>query len=95
MWKEKTNMHNPPAKGNFCDEHGNAIKPSNIQDNNRCICYVDKGARMANNCSISCRTWRWTKKLFFQLLDIAGFYYPYVAPKCQTGNSGYVSYGTF
>jgi hypothetical protein len=22
-----TNMHNPPAEGNFCDDHGNAIKP--------------------------------------------------------------------
>jgi hypothetical protein len=22
-----TNMHNPPTNGNFCDKHGNAIKP--------------------------------------------------------------------
>jgi hypothetical protein len=35
VWRGKrdvhilTNMHHPPANGNFCDEHGNATKPRN------------------------------------------------------------------
>jgi hypothetical protein len=32
--------------------------------------YVDKGDRMANSSSINCRTWKWTKKLFFHLFDL-------------------------
>jgi hypothetical protein len=31
--------------------------------------YVDKHDRMANSCFISCHTWKWTKKLFFHLVD--------------------------
>ncbi|PNF31295.1 hypothetical protein B7P43_G12669, partial [Cryptotermes secundus] len=34
------------------------------------IFYVDKADRMANRYSISRRTWKWTNKLFFQLLDL-------------------------
>jgi len=33
--------------------------------------YVDKGDRMTNSYSINCRTWKWTKKLFFHLFDLA------------------------
>jgi hypothetical protein len=66
-----TTMHHPPANGNFCDEHGNAIKPEIIQDYNRHMGYVDLGDRMTNSYSIQRRTWKWTKKLFFQLLDMA------------------------
>jgi hypothetical protein len=50
VWRDKrdvcvlTNMHNPPAiEGNFCDEHGNALKPQIIQDYNQHMGYVDKG----------------------------------------------------
>lgn len=38
VWKEKrnvnilTNMHSPPARGNFCDQHGKALKPTIAQD---------------------------------------------------------------
>ena len=35
------------------------------------MAYADKGDRMANSYSISCRTFKWTKKLFFHLLDLA------------------------
>jgi hypothetical protein len=41
VWRDKrdvhilTHMRHPPASGNFCDEHGNAIKPEIIQDYNR------------------------------------------------------------
>jgi len=38
IWKDEidvnilTNIHHPPAEGNFCDDHGNALKPAIIQD---------------------------------------------------------------
>jgi hypothetical protein len=71
VWKDKrdvymlTNIHGPPAEGNFCDEHRNAIKPAIIADYNMHMGYVDKADRMTNSYSISRRTWKWTKKLFF------------------------------
>jgi hypothetical protein len=58
-------MHCPPAEGNFCDEHGNAIKPAIVADYNAHMGYVDKADRTANSYSISRRTWKWTNKLFF------------------------------
>ena len=33
--------------------------------------YAEKGDRMANSYSISCSTFKWTKKLFSHLLDLA------------------------
>ena len=65
-----TNIHDPPSKGNFRDEHRNAIKPAIVADYNRHMGYVDKADRMANSCTASRRTWKWTKKLFFHLLDM-------------------------
>jgi hypothetical protein len=35
--------------------------------------YVDKADRMTNSYSISRRTWKWTNKLFFHLLDLTIF----------------------
>jgi hypothetical protein len=41
IWKDKsdvnmlTNMHHPPAEGNFYDKHGSALKPVIIQESNR------------------------------------------------------------
>jgi hypothetical protein len=66
-----TDIHNPPAKGNFCDEKGNAVKPLAVEDYDHYMGYVDKGDWMANSYSVSRRTWKWTKKLFFHLLDLA------------------------
>jgi hypothetical protein len=63
-------MHDPPAEGNFCDEHGNAIKPTTVGDYNRHMGYAEKSDRMSNSYSISCQTWKRTKKLFFYLLDL-------------------------
>ena len=77
LWRDKrdilmlTNMHNAPAEGNFCDEQGYALKPLIVEDYNRHMGYVDKGDRMANSYSISRRTYKWTKKLFFHLLNLA------------------------
>ena len=45
-------------------ERGKAIKPQIVMG------YVDKGDRMANSYSTSRRTFKWTKKLFFHLLDL-------------------------
>jgi len=36
------NMHSPPLEGNFCDEHGRAVKLATIQDSNRQVGCVDK-----------------------------------------------------
>jgi hypothetical protein len=58
------------SRGNFHDEHGNALKPAIIQDYNQYTGYVDKSDPMTNTYSISRWTYRWTKKLFFHLLDL-------------------------
>ena len=63
-------MHSSPLEGNFCDEYGKAMKPAIIHDCNLHIGYVDKSAHMTNSYSISRQTWKWTKKLFFHLLDL-------------------------
>ena len=66
-----TNIHSAPAECNFCDEGGKAIKLQIVMDYNHHMGYVDKGDRMADSYSISRRTFKWTKKLFFHLLDLA------------------------
>ena len=66
-----TNIHNAPAEGNFCNEGGKAIKLQIVKDYNLHMGYVDKGDRMANSYSMSRRTFKWTKKLFFHLLELA------------------------
>jgi hypothetical protein len=48
VWRDKrdinilTNMHHPPAEGNFCDAYGNALKPAMVQDTQ----YVGKSDHM-------------------------------------------------
>jgi len=74
LWRDKrvlTNIHDPPAEGNFCDNNWKPIKPQIVVDYNHHMGYVDKGDRMAETYSIKCRTWKWTKKLFFHLFDLA------------------------
>ena len=41
-------MHVPPAKGNFRDESGNALKQAIVEDYNQHMGYVGKSDRMAN-----------------------------------------------
>ena len=65
------NIHDPPAEGNFCDKNGKALKPQIVANYNRHMGYVDKGDKMANSYSINRLTWKWTKKLFFHLFDLA------------------------
>jgi len=77
LWRDKrdvcmlTNIHNAPAEGNFFNEGGKAIKPQIVMDYNHHMGYVDKGDRMVNSYSIGHRTFKWMKKLFFHLLDLA------------------------
>ena len=42
-----------------------------MADYNHLMGYVDKGDRMAETYSINRHTWKWTKKLFFHLFDLA------------------------
>jgi hypothetical protein len=65
-----TNIHDPPTEGNYRDEHGNAIKPAIVVDYNSHMRHVDNPDRMANSNTASRRTWKWTKKLFFNLLGL-------------------------
>jgi hypothetical protein len=47
--KHVDNMHHHlPAEGNFCDEHGNTLKPATVQDYNRHMGYMDKTDCMIN-----------------------------------------------
>jgi len=41
-----------------------------MQDYNRHMGYVDKSDHMTNSYSGSRWTWKWTKKLFFHLMDL-------------------------
>jgi hypothetical protein len=77
VWKDKrdvrlqANIHDPPRESNFCDEHGNAIKPAIVADYKSRMGHVDNTDSMANSYMASRRRWKWTKKLFFHLLDLA------------------------
>ena len=46
-------------------------RPQIVMDYNHHMGCVDKGDRIANSYSISCHTFKWTKKLLFHLLDLA------------------------
>jgi hypothetical protein len=61
-----SNMHPPPVDGNFRDESGHVY--------NAHMGFVDKSDRMVNSYGIAQRTWSWTKKLFFHLLDMTILY---------------------
>jgi hypothetical protein len=63
-------MHALPVKGNFTQESGQAIKPHVVEDYNAYMGYVDKSDRMVISYGIARITWKWTKKLFFHLIDI-------------------------
>ena len=77
LWRDKrdifmlTNIHNAPAEGNFCNGGGKAIKLQIVMDYNHYMGYVDNGDRMANSYSINHCTFKWMKKFFFYLLDLA------------------------
>jgi len=64
------NMHPLPAEGNFCDENNRPVKPHIVEWYNQHMGYIDSSDRMATSYSMSRRTLKWTKKLFFHLLDL-------------------------
>jgi len=65
-----TNMDPQPAEGNFCDNGNRPAKPHIMEWCNRHMGYVDNSDRMANSYSMRQRTFKWTMKLFFNLLDL-------------------------
>jgi hypothetical protein len=65
-----TNMHEHPISGHYVDEEGNASKPLCIESYKRKMGFVDMSDMMANSYSISRKAWKWTKKLFFHLVDL-------------------------
>jgi hypothetical protein len=61
----------------FSDAYATVYNPPNIQlaqksvtFEDRHMGYVNKGNIMENNYSISWKTWKWTEKLYFLLLDL-------------------------
>ena len=63
-------MDPPPAEGNFCDDSNCPTKPHLVERYNRHMDYINNSDRMANSYSMSRRTFMWTTKLFFYLLDL-------------------------
>jgi hypothetical protein len=67
MWRDKsdvcilTDTHNSQTNSNFCDEHGNTIKPLIVQDYNQHIGYADKEGKMMNSYTIEHRPRKWTE----------------------------------
>jgi len=91
LWQNKRgicmlmNIHNASAEGNSCNEGGKAIKPQFVMDYNHHMGYVGNGDGMASSYSISCHTFKWTKKLFFYLLDL-GILNSYILHSSCGGN---------
>ena len=92
VWKDErnmcllTNINNPPRGGNYCNEHGNAIKPAIVADYNHHMGHVDNADKMANGYTVSRQTWKWSKKLFFtcciwSLSAVTSFYLRVVGTK--------------
>ena len=77
VWRDRkdvhilTNIHAAPAEGNFRDEQGNAETPLIVADYNHHMNCMCKGNRKANSYTISRPNWKWAKKLFFHVLDLA------------------------
>jgi len=63
VWKDTQNvsilmnMHSPPLEGNFCNEHGKAVKLAIVQDCNRHTGYVDKSDHITNTYFVSRPSW--------------------------------------
>jgi len=62
-------MDPPPAEGNFCDDSKLPVKPHFVEQYNWHMGYTDNSDCMANSYSMSRRTFKWSIKLFFHLLD--------------------------
>jgi hypothetical protein len=73
MWKDKQDTHilmninGHQQKATSANKYGKAQKHVTAEDYNWHMGYDNKGDRMANSCSSSQRTWKWTKLLFYLL----------------------------
>ena len=65
-----TNVDSPPAEGNFCNDSNRHVKPHIVEWYNWHMGYVDNSDCMANSCSMSRCTFKWTTKMFFHFLDL-------------------------
>jgi hypothetical protein len=65
-----TNMHKLPASGHYVDKEVNASKLLYIEIYNGNMEFVDTSDIMANSYSISHKTWKWTKILFFHKVGL-------------------------
>ncbi|GFR29996.1 piggyBac transposable element-derived protein 4 [Trichonephila clavata] len=61
-------------------------KPKIVADYNKHMGYVDLGDRMASTYTFARRTRKWTKKLFFSLIDIAVLNAFLLLKSCQTSS---------
>ena len=66
----QTNMDLASEEGNFCDDSKRGVKPQIVARYNGHMGYVHISDLMANSYSMSQRTFKWTTKLFFHLLDL-------------------------
>jgi hypothetical protein len=57
--------------GNLSKKRKEVFKPDIVKDYNKHMGYVDLGDRMANSYTFCRKTLKWTKKLFFHLLDLS------------------------
>jgi hypothetical protein len=54
----------------YVDEEGNASKPLYTEGYNSNVGFVDMSDVMFSSYSISWTTWKWTRKLFFHVVDL-------------------------
>jgi hypothetical protein len=64
-------MHQVSAPGHNVDEEGNASKFLCIESYNKNTGFVDMNVMMVIPYRISQKTWEWTNKLFFCLIDLS------------------------
>jgi hypothetical protein len=70
VWKDKRDVYICWLTFMLLQQKAISIKPAIVANYNMHMGYVDKADRMTNSYSISRRTWKWMKKLFFHLLDL-------------------------
>ena len=78
-----TNMDPPPAKGNFCDDSNHPMKPHTMEWYNRHMRHTNNSDYTANSYSMNPRTFKWTTKLFFHLLDLTVLNSRIPLPSCE------------
>ncbi|GFU54698.1 piggyBac transposable element-derived protein 4 [Trichonephila clavipes] len=90
-WKDKkevfmlSNMHDPDmSTSTLCNDR--CEKPGLLTSYNTNMGFVDLSDRMANSYTFGRKTLKWTKKLFFHLLDLTVLN-AFILYKIKTGNN--------